>query len=128
MIFGVPDEDWDFSDLQVPSPRQDRDDEMFTCDDEGMTEKLEDIAWPKGLPWVVEQTIASEAPVQVEDPDDDLERELAFYNMVSCRICRLKLSSTESYQLDSVVAEGVKHKCRPLKPNVDEFNKLFSRL
>lgn len=64
-----------------PTPRWDREAEMFVCDEEGLAEKLEAIAWPKGLPWVVEQTITSQEPSQVDDPNDDIERELAFHEM-----------------------------------------------
>ncbi|GMH41820.1 hypothetical protein BSKO_09730 [Bryopsis sp. KO-2023] len=64
-----------------PVPRWDREEQMFVCDEGGLTEKLEDIAWPRGLPWVHEQTLTSTEPSQVEDPNDDIERELAFHQM-----------------------------------------------
>lgn len=73
--------------LQISSPRQDADEAMFVCDEEGLQEKLEDIAWPKGLPWVVEQTLLTSEPSNVEDSNNDLERELAFHNMVRIDSC-----------------------------------------
>lgn len=73
--------------LQIPSPRRDDEEALFACDEEGLQEKLEDIAWPKGLPWVVDQTLTTSDPSKVEDVDNDLERELVFYNMVRINCC-----------------------------------------
>lgn len=47
---------------------------------EAMHDKLEDIAWTQQQPWVETLAITSSAPTQVANIDDDLERELAFYN------------------------------------------------
>ncbi len=35
---------------------------------------------PEGLPWDEHQVVTGEAPTVVANVDDDLERELAFYN------------------------------------------------
>ena len=45
-------------------------------------EALEEIAWPEDLPWDEAQAVVGEAPTAVQNVDDDLERELAFYNQV----------------------------------------------
>lgn len=51
----------------------------------GLLERLEDIAWVADAPWDETQTITGTDPEQVEDVDDDLTRELSFYNQVhSC--------------------------------------------
>ncbi|BDA45324.1 probable rRNA-processing protein EBP2 [Coccomyxa sp. Obi] len=47
---------------------------------EGLHEKLEDISWPTEAAWDESLVITGEDPSQVEDVDDDLARELAFYN------------------------------------------------
>ena len=47
---------------------------------DSMHDKLEDIAWTEQQPWAETLAITSEAPTEVADVDDDLERELAFYN------------------------------------------------
>lgn len=52
-------------------------------DVDAIHEKLEDIGWTDGVPWEETQAITSSAPCEVADVDDDLERELAFYNQVS---------------------------------------------
>lgn len=49
---------------------------------DGMHEKLEDVAWIEEQPWRESLVITSAQPTHVEDVDDDLERELAFYNQV----------------------------------------------
>ncbi|XP_020589565.1 probable rRNA-processing protein EBP2 homolog [Phalaenopsis equestris] len=46
---------------------------------EGLLEKLEDIAWPKDLDWIHTLTITYDQPEEI-DVNDDLTRELAFYN------------------------------------------------
>ncbi|KAK9803694.1 hypothetical protein WJX73_001841 [Symbiochloris irregularis] len=46
----------------------------------GLLERLEDIAWVADAPWDETQTITGVDPEQVEDVDDDLTRELSFYN------------------------------------------------
>lgn len=40
------------------------------------------MAWPEDLPWDEAQAVTAEVPTVVENVDDDLERELAFYNQV----------------------------------------------
>lgn len=49
-------------------------------DVEGLHDKLEDIAWADDAPWEEAQAITGDAPTQVDDVEDDLGRELAFYN------------------------------------------------
>lgn len=44
--------------------------------------KLEDISWIEEQPWEESLVITAAQPTQVSDVDDDLERELAFYNQV----------------------------------------------
>jgi hypothetical protein len=51
------------------------------CSD-ALHEKLEDISWVDEQPWRESLVITSQAPTEVADVDDDLERELAFYNQV----------------------------------------------
>jgi len=51
------------------------------CSD-GLHDKLEDIAWIDEQPWRESLAITSQGPTEVADIDDDLERELAFYNQV----------------------------------------------
>ncbi|CAL5221811.1 g4067 [Coccomyxa viridis] len=47
---------------------------------EAMHEKLEDISWPSEAAWDESLVITGEDTAQVENIDDDLSRELAFYN------------------------------------------------
>jgi hypothetical protein len=49
---------------------------------DGLHEKLEDIAWDEEHGWEEAQVVAGEAPTEVDNIDDDLGRELAFYNQV----------------------------------------------
>lgn len=51
-------------------------------DVDALHEKLEDIAWSESAPWEATQVVTSEQPTHVEDADDDLQRELAFYQQV----------------------------------------------
>lgn len=46
---------------------------------EGILEKLEDMAWPDNLEWIHKLTIVHDQAEEV-DVNDDLTRELAFYN------------------------------------------------
>jgi hypothetical protein len=48
-------------------------------------DKMEDIAWTEEAPWQESLTVTSEHPTQIDNVDDDLERELAFYNQASRR-------------------------------------------
>lgn len=57
-------------------------------------EKLEDISWTDLVGWEETQAVTHEDPTQVEDVDDDIARELAFYNQViasthNCLLCVL---------------------------------------
>lgn len=47
---------------------------------EAMHDKLEDIAWTDDVPWEETLAVTSDAPTDVANIDDDLERELSFYN------------------------------------------------
>eukprot|EP00208_Stichococcus_sp_RCC1054_P006711 CAMPEP_0206141788 /NCGR_PEP_ID=MMETSP1473-20131121/14109_1 /ASSEMBLY_ACC=CAM_ASM_001109 /TAXON_ID=1461547 /ORGANISM="Stichococcus sp, Strain RCC1054" /LENGTH=170 /DNA_ID=CAMNT_0053536479 /DNA_START=139 /DNA_END=648 /DNA_ORIENTATION=+ len=47
---------------------------------EALQEALEEIAVPEDLPWDELLVVTGEAPTEVGNVDDDLERELAFYN------------------------------------------------
>jgi rRNA-processing protein EBP2 len=47
---------------------------------EALHDKLEDIAWSEEQPWAETLAITSAQATHVDDVDDDLERELAFYN------------------------------------------------
>jgi hypothetical protein len=49
---------------------------------DGLHEKLEDIAWAEEHGWEETQVVAAEEPTVVDNIDDDLGRELAFYNQV----------------------------------------------
>jgi Eukaryotic rRNA processing protein EBP2 len=51
-------------------------------DVEGMHEKLEDIGWTQDVDWQETLIIDGSNPTEVSNIDDDLERELAFYNQV----------------------------------------------
>jgi rRNA-processing protein EBP2 len=57
---------------------EDDDDGIYNA--EAMHDKLEDIAWTQQQPWIETLAITSSAPTHVANIDDDLERELAFYN------------------------------------------------
>lgn len=54
-------------------------------DTEAMHEKLEDFGWSDIVPWEETLVISGTDPAQVENVDDDLARELAFYNQVRWR-------------------------------------------
>ncbi|KAL3162251.1 hypothetical protein ABBQ32_009950 [Trebouxia sp. C0010 RCD-2024] len=47
---------------------------------DAMHDKLEDITWTTEQPWVETQVITHAQPTEVDNVDDDLARELAFYN------------------------------------------------
>ena len=49
---------------------------------EAIHDALEDIAWTRDAHWVETQVVSSEEPTVVEDCNDDIQRELAFYNQV----------------------------------------------
>ena len=50
---------------------------------DAMHDKLEDISWSIEQPWVETQVITHAEPTLVDNVDDDLARELAFYNQVT---------------------------------------------
>lgn len=47
-----------------------------------MHDKLEEISWVAEQPWVESQVMTHTMPTEVDNVDDDLARELAFYNQV----------------------------------------------
>lgn len=49
---------------------------------DALQEALEEIAVPEGLPWDEMMVMTSDEPTVVANVEDDLERELAFYNQV----------------------------------------------
>ena len=49
---------------------------------EALHDKLEDISWTVEQPWVETQVVTHAETTQVDSVDDDLARELAFYNQV----------------------------------------------
>lgn len=51
-------------------------------DIEALHEKLEDIGWSESAPWEATQVITADQPTVVADVEDDLQRELAFYQQV----------------------------------------------
>ena len=51
-----------------------------------MHDKLEDISWTAEQPWVETQVITHAEPSVVDNVDDDLARELTFYNQVRSRL------------------------------------------
>lgn len=54
-------------------------------DTDALQEALEEIAWPTEASWDEAQAVTADEPTTVADVDDDLERELAFYNQVCSR-------------------------------------------
>ena len=49
-------------------------------DEEGLKEKLNEFRWSEALPFLQTQSVTAEEEINVQDIDDDLERELSFYN------------------------------------------------
>ncbi len=49
---------------------------------DGLHEKLEDIGWTGEAAWEETLMVTSDVGTKVGNVDDDLERELAFYNQV----------------------------------------------
>ena len=62
--------------------RQKKPERETIYDIDGLHDKLEDIGWVEGAGWEETLVITNEDPAQVQDVDDDLARELAFYNQV----------------------------------------------
>jgi hypothetical protein len=58
---------------------------------DGLHEKLEDIGWASDAKWEDTLVITNEQDTQVDNVDDDLARELAFYNQVMIDAGRLCL-------------------------------------
>jgi hypothetical protein len=55
---------------------------IYTFVADALHEKLEDFAWVEEQGWEEGLVVTGREPTQVADVDDDLERELAFYNQV----------------------------------------------
>jgi hypothetical protein len=53
---------------------------------DALHEKLEDIAWVEEQPWEESLAITAAQATHVADVDDDLDRELAFYNQVGVQL------------------------------------------
>mgnify|MGYP001810780293 CR=1 FL=1 len=49
-------------------------------------DKLEDISWSEEAAWEESLALTRAAPTAVANPENDLERELAFYNQVCLRL------------------------------------------
>lgn len=64
-------------------------DKNYIYNTDVLHDKLEDIAWTDDQPWEETLAVTSTAPTQVNDVDDDLERELAFYNQVCVCVARV---------------------------------------
>ncbi|KAF9098896.1 rRNA-processing protein and EBNA1-binding protein ebp2 [Mortierella sp. GBA35] len=79
-------EDLEGSDTEMLSGDEDGPMDIFTqqrvtINNEPALKRLrEQIALPKDIPWSETQSITSTQAVSVTDPDDDLTREVAFYN------------------------------------------------
>ncbi|GJJ73596.1 rRNA-processing protein EBP2 [Entomortierella parvispora] len=79
-------EDLEGSDTEMLSGDEDGPVDIFTkqkvtVNNEPALRRLcEQIALPTDIPWSETQSITSSVPVHVVDPDDDLNREVAFYN------------------------------------------------
>lgn len=56
-------------------------------DEEGLKEKLNEFCWPEDLPFLQSQSVTAEEEIAVQDIDDDLERELTFYNQARQATC-----------------------------------------
>lgn len=54
-------------------------------DVDAIHEKLEDIGWTSEQPWEETIVIMSSDATQLKDVDDDLARELSFYNQVGAK-------------------------------------------
>ncbi|KAF9429473.1 rRNA-processing protein and EBNA1-binding protein ebp2 [Entomortierella beljakovae] len=79
-------EDLEGSDAEMLSGDEEDSTDIFTTqrvtiNNEPALKRLnEQIALPTNIPWSETQSITSTQPVSVADPDDDLTREVAFYN------------------------------------------------
>ena len=56
--------------------------ESFVNDAEGLEEKLAEFAWTSDGGFGATLEVTSAEPVDVQDVDDDLQRELRFYQQV----------------------------------------------
>ncbi|KAG0364872.1 eukaryotic rRNA processing [Gamsiella multidivaricata] len=79
-------EDLEGSDAEMISDGEDGSidiltEQRVTINNEPALKRLrEQIALPTNIPWSETQSVISSQPVNVVDPDDDLNREVAFYN------------------------------------------------
>ncbi|KAG0006523.1 rRNA-processing protein and EBNA1-binding protein ebp2 [Modicella reniformis] len=83
---GLTLEDLEGSDAEMLSNDEEDPIDIFTeqrvtINNESALRRLcEQIALPTNIPWSETQSIVSTKPISVMDPDDDLNREVAFYN------------------------------------------------
>ncbi|DBB00534.1 TPA: hypothetical protein ACH3X3_002233 [Trebouxia sp. C0006] len=79
---------------------------------EALHDKLEDISWTIEQPWVETQVITHAEATQVDSVDDDLARELAFYNQAlgaaQQAICKFEAAGTPWQRPPDYYAEMVK--------------------
>lgn len=68
----------------VPAAAEERQSIYYT---DALHDKPEDISWTAEQPWVETQVVTHTEATQVDSVDDDLARELAFYNQVKCQAC-----------------------------------------
>ncbi|KAG0057506.1 rRNA-processing protein and EBNA1-binding protein ebp2 [Gryganskiella cystojenkinii] len=79
-------EDLEGSDTEMLSGEEDGSTDIYTTqkvtvnNEPALRRLTEQIALPTDIPWSETQSITSSTPVHVVDPDDDLNREVAFYN------------------------------------------------
>ena len=71
------DDDFEGEGSEEESPAAERE-SIYNVD--VLHEKLEDFGWSEQERWVETQVVTSAEPVSVSNVEDDLERELAFYN------------------------------------------------
>ena len=68
----------------VPAAAEERQ-SIYNTD--ALHDKLEDISWTAEQPWVETQVVTHTEATQVDSVDNDLARELAFYNQVQRQAC-----------------------------------------
>ena len=74
------DDDGEIEEEEENEEENEEEEEEGIYNAEALHDKLEDIAWTQEQPWAETLAITSEKPIDIKDVDDDLERELAFYN------------------------------------------------
>lgn len=76
---------------------------------DAMHDKLEDISWSTEQPWVETQVVTHAQPTVVNNVDDDLARELAFYNQVQRYLVVManSMPAAQNWQQASLYCEAV---------------------